>query len=112
MLSDTTGEVALGIVSLIVLALAIVALYRFHLAGAWRPIYAVSAVIAQYLNVFVLFVQLFLKVPALESLAPTQGEPQFLVTQVVVLAVFAVLAIAGAIRFRAEAVRPASQIAG
>jgi len=62
-----------GILSLVVLAVAILARYAFHLAGAWRRIYAVSAVIALYLNVFVLIVQLFQKVPALETMAPTQS---------------------------------------
>ena len=61
-----------GIVSLIVLAIALLARYRYGLAGGWRRTYAITAVIAQYLNFFVLIVQLFLKVPALHALAPTQ----------------------------------------
>jgi hypothetical protein len=89
-----------GIISLVVLAVAILALYTFHLAGAWRWIYAVSAVIALYLNVFVLVAQLFQKVPDLKDMAPTQSEPPFLLTQVVVMALFVGLAIAAAIRFR------------
>jgi hypothetical protein len=96
-----------GIVSLVVLAVAILALYTFHLAGAWRWVYAVGAVIALYLNVFVLVAQLFLKVPALHDLAPTQSEPPFLLAQVVVLALFFVLAIAAPIRFRNERLRSA-----
>ena len=70
-----------GILSLVVLAVAILARYAFHLAGAWRWIYVVSAAVALYLNVFVLIVQLFQKVPALKALAPTQSEPPFLLTQ-------------------------------
>ncbi len=66
-----------GIVSLIVLALAILARYAFHLAGGWRRTYVITAMIALYLNVFVLIVQLFEKVPALRALAPTQSEPAF-----------------------------------
>jgi len=54
---------------------ALLARYAFHLAGVWRRSYVVSAVIALYLNVFVLIVQLFLKVPTLQKRAPTQSEP-------------------------------------
>src|SRR5947209_16218329 len=64
-----------GIISLLVLAIAILARYVFHLAGAWRWIYVVSAMIALYLNVFVGVVQSFLKAPALHALAPTGKEP-------------------------------------
>jgi hypothetical protein len=96
-----------GIVSLLVLAVAIFARYARHLAGAWRRIYVVTAMIALYLNVFVLVAQLFQKVPALKVTAPTQSEPPFLVTQLVVMGLFVVLTIAAAIRFRNEAVRTA-----
>jgi hypothetical protein len=67
----------------------------FHLIGAWRWIYVVGAATALYLNVFVLIVQAFLKVPLLNALAPTQTEPPFLITQVVVLAIFVVLTVLG-----------------
>jgi len=89
-----------GIVSLVVLAVAIVARYVQHLAGAWRWVYAAAAVVALYLNVFVLIVQLFRKVPALAATAPTQSEPPFLVTQLVVMALFVMLAIAAPKKFR------------
>jgi len=89
-----------GIVSLLVLPIAIFARYRRHLAGPWRWIYVVSAMIGLYLNVFVLVVQSFLKLPALKSLAPTQSEPPFKLTQLVVLVVFVVIAVVGVIRFR------------
>jgi hypothetical protein len=85
-----------GIVSLVVLALAILARYAFQLAGGWRRTYVVSAMIALYLNVFVLIAQTFMKVPALKALAPTQSEPPFLFTQVVVMGLFVVLTIAAA----------------
>ena len=100
-----TPALALGILSLLVLAVAVVARYAVHLAGAWRPIYVVSAVIALYFNVFVLVVQLFQKVRALHALAPTQSEPPFLVTQIIVLALFVAIAIGGAIRFHVEPTR-------
>jgi len=77
-----------GIVSLVVLAIAILALYALRLAGAWRWIYVVSAVMALYLNVFVGVVQAFQKLPLLASLAPTQSEPPFLIAQSVVLVIF------------------------
>ncbi len=93
-----------GIISLLVLAVAIFARYRSHLAGAWRWIYVVGAVAALYFNVFVLVVQSFLKVPALKEVAPTQSEPPFVVTQLVVMALFVVLGIVTVIRFRRGAV--------
>ena len=82
------------------LAIAILARYSRHLAGGWRRTYVISAVIALYLNVFVLIVQLFEKVPALNALAPTQSEPPFKITQVVVMAVFVVLGILAVRGFR------------
>ena len=80
-----------GIISLVALALAILALYVYGLAGFWRWIYVATAVVALYLNVFVAVVQAFQKLPALHSLAPTQSEPPFLIAQTVVLAIFVVL---------------------
>jgi hypothetical protein len=90
---------AVGIISLVVLAAAIIARYSFHFEGAWRWIYVVGAVLALYLNVFVLIVQAFQKVPALKSKAPTQSEPPFVLTQLVALAVFVGVAIAAVMRF-------------
>jgi len=75
----------LGIISLVVLAIAIPARYVFNLADSLRWIYVVGASMALYLNVFVLIAQLFMKVPALKALAPTQSEPPFLVAQLLVL---------------------------
>lgn len=89
-----------GIISLVVLAVAIIARYAFRLAGPWRVVYVLGAGIALYLNVFVLVVQLFRKVPALNALAPTQSEPPFALTQGAVLVVFVVLVAAAAMRFR------------
>jgi hypothetical protein len=93
-----------GILSLVVLAVAIPARYVYHLAGAWRKVYVVAASIALYLNVFVLVVQGFLKVPALKVLAPTQSEPPFLIAQLVVLVVFVGLTILSAKRFHIDPV--------
>ena len=91
-----------GIISLIVLAVAIAALYMFHLAGAWRWIYVISAATALYLNVFVLVFQAFEKVPALKALAPTQKEPPFLLAQLVVLIVYLGFTILAAKKFHIE----------
>ncbi len=96
-----------GIVSLIALAVAIFALYGRGLAGGWRRSYVIGAVISLYLNVFVLIAQSFMKISALKALAPTQSEPPFLGTQVVVMVVFIVLGILAAKRFPAEAVHAA-----
>jgi hypothetical protein len=95
-----TPAIALGIMSLSVLAVAIFARYPRQLAGHWRWIYVVTAVIALYFNVFVLVVQTFEKIPALHALAPTQTKPPFKLTQLVVLAIFVLLGIIAAIRFR------------
>ena len=92
-----------GVVSLVVLAL-IVALYGLHLRGVWRAIYVVSAGLALYFNVFVGVVQAFLKVPALHALAPQQTEAPFVAAQLLVLAVFIVLTVVAARRFRGAAV--------
>jgi len=89
-----------GAISLVILTVAIIARYARHLAGAWRWIYVLTAVIALYFNVFIGIVQAFLRVPALKELAPTQTEPAFLVAQIATLALFAGLAVAGAIKFR------------
>jgi hypothetical protein len=96
-----------GIISLVVLAVAILARYALHLAGAWRRIYVVCAAVALYLNVFVGVVQAFQKVPALATMAPRQTEPPFVVTQLVVLALFIVLTIVATKRFRGKPVRTA-----
>ncbi len=93
---------AVGVLSLILLALAVAAYYAFHLGGAWRLIYVCSAVAALYLNVFVLVVQSFMKVSFLHDLAPTQSEPPFAVTQGIVLLAFIALGVWAAIRFHPE----------
>ncbi len=90
-----------GIISLVVLAIAIAARYVRHLAGPWRRTYAITAVVALYFNTFVAVVQAFKKVPALETLAPTQTEAPFLVAQLAVLAAFVALGILAARKAKA-----------
>ena len=89
-----------GIISLVFLVIAVLALYSFRLAGAWRSTYVVAATISLYLNVFVLVAQSFLKLPALHALAPTQQEPPFAIAQGVVLLIFIVLGVLAVKRFR------------
>jgi hypothetical protein len=96
-----------GVISLVVLAVAILALYGRHLAGPWRWIYVVGAVLSLYLNVFVGVVQAFQKLPFLQPLAPTQSELPFLIVQIVVMAIFVALGIFAARRFHPGAMKPA-----
>jgi uncharacterized membrane protein SirB2 len=95
-----------GAISLVVLAIALLALYARHLAGHWRWIYVVTATVALYLNVFVGVVQAFQKLPSLASLAPTQSEPPFLIAQFVVLAIFIVLGVVAVRAFHPPANSP------
>jgi hypothetical protein len=92
-----------AIVSLVFLAIAFFALYGRRLAGAWRWIYALSAVTALYLNAFVLVVQTFRRVPELRALAPTESEPPFMYAQLATLAVFVVFAAIAAIKLKPNA---------
>jgi hypothetical protein len=89
----------IGILSLVLLAVACIALYGMQLSGAWRWIYVVTAMISLYLNVFVLVIQSFLKVPALHALAPSvpPSEPPFAIVQGIVL-LFFIIVIIGAVR--------------
>jgi hypothetical protein len=91
-----------GALSLVLLAIACIALYGMKLSGAWRWIYAVTALLSLYLNVFVLVIQGFLKVPALHALAPGEppGGPVFAVVQGIVLVFFVVVIIGAVRRFR------------
>ena len=93
-----------GVISLVVLAVAIAALYGLHLRSTWRAIYVVSVGLALYLNVFVGVVQAFLKVPALHTLAPQQTEAPFVAAQLSVLALFIGLTAMAVRRFRGAAV--------
>jgi len=100
--SHITPGIVVGILSMIVLAGAIVARYALRLAGAWRPIYVVCATLALYFNCFVLVVQSFEKVPALHAAAPTQKEPPFAVAQLVVLVLFVVAGVLAVKRFHPQ----------
>lgn len=94
----------IGITSLVVLGVAVLARYGRQMERAWRWIYAVCAVLALYLNVFVAVVQSFVKIPTVHSLAPTQKEPPFLVVQIVVMAIFVVIGIFAVKKFHIKPV--------
>jgi hypothetical protein len=98
-----TPAIGVGILSCVILAIALFAYYGKRLAGAWRWIYVVTAIASLYLNAFVLVVQSFVKVAALNALAPTQSEPPFAMTQAAVLAIFVLIGIGAAINFRPTA---------
>jgi hypothetical protein len=94
--------VKVGAISLVVLAIALVARYAMRMAGKWRATYVVTAALALYLNCFVLVVKLFMKIPALHALAPKGNEPPFAVAQGVVLVGFVALTVLAVKRFRPE----------
>src|SRR5215472_2701773 len=95
-----TPALGVGTLACVILLITLFALYKEHLLGAWRWIYAIAAVASLYLNVFVLVVQSFVKVSALNALAPTQTKPPFAITQVAVLAIFILITLIAAIKFR------------
>jgi hypothetical protein len=99
-LHGLTPAVILGIISLVVLTSTFVARYALGMRGAWCWIYVLGAVVALYFNCFVLVVQSFLKIPALNALAPTGSEPPFAVVQGLVLLFFLVTGYLAVKRFR------------
>jgi hypothetical protein len=107
-----TPGIGVGIVSVIILAIAIIARYLRHLAGGWRKGYVVTAVMALYFNVFVLVVQLFEKVPPLQAIAPTQTELPFAAAQIAVLALFVGLGVQATRRFQSAPPPTARAAAG
>jgi hypothetical protein len=95
-----TPGIVLGVLSLISLLLAAIALYGGHLSGAWRGTYVIDAALSLYFNFFVLIAQLFNKVPALKAIAPSPAAPAFGITQLIVMAIFAALTILALKKFR------------
>ena len=96
-----------GIVALVVMLPTLLAIYTFHLRGAWRPVYVVGAIVSLWFNVFVLIAQAFLKVPALHELAPNGSEPPFAVAQGVVFAIFIAITVLALRRNRRPDILPA-----
>ena len=107
-ISGLTPGIVIGVISLFVLAIAVYARYVGRLAGTWRLTYIITAVIALYLNFFVLIVQSFLKVPALHALAPTGSELPFAIAQGVALTGFIILGVLASKRFREHSVSAAA----
>ena len=101
-----TPAIGTGIVSTAVLAATIPARYAFRMVGPWRWVYVVGAVVSLYLNCFVLVVQAFLKVPALNELAPQGTEPPFAISQGIVLVLFVIAGYLAVRRFRPTAPQP------
>jgi len=102
-----TPALGTGAVSIVLLAVALIALYAKHLAGAWRWIYVVTAIAALYFNVLVLIVQSFEKLTLLNPAAPVVGPPfagpanaHFEIAQVAALGLFIVLGVLAVLRFR------------
>jgi len=100
-----------GAISLVALAIAVLAYYRYRVSGSWRWIYVVAALVALYLNVFVGVVQAFAKIPFLHSLAATQSDPPFVITQVVVLLGFIAFGVIAVKSFRPGTQEPALRAA-
>jgi hypothetical protein len=98
-----TPAIKLGIISMVVLAVALAARYLLRLAGIWRTTFVITSALALYLNCFVLVVQTFLKIPAIHALAPTQTEPPFKIAQATLLVIFIALTILAVRGFRRSA---------
>jgi hypothetical protein len=90
----------LGVIELVVVAIAAAALYGYHLARAWSGIYVVTIVLTVYFNVFVAVTQAFLKIGSLHALAPSGKEPPFLVAQLLMLALAVLIGVTALRRFR------------
>ena len=101
----------IGLISLVVLALAIAALYAYHLVGGWRWVYIAGAVFSLYLNAFVGVVQAFQKIPLLHPLAPTGSEPPFVIAQLLVLAFFLWIGLRALKKFRFYSSGPGLRVA-
>jgi len=95
-----TPGLGVGIISCVILLIALYAYCGKRLTDAWRWIYVVTAIAALYFNIVVLIVQSFQKVAALTALAPTQSEPPFLIAQIAMMAIFILIAIVALIKFR------------
>ena len=100
-----TPALAVGYVSSAVLIVTLLALYVFRLAGPWRSIYVIGALVALYLNTFVGVVQSFQKISFVNGLAPTQSEPPFFIAQSIVLAIFVMLGYFAIKRFHPSPIR-------
>lgn len=99
-ITKLTPGLVIGTISLVILAIAVFALYSKKLAGGWRTLYVVTAVIAQFFNVLVLIVQSFMKIPALHAMAPKGDETVVKVVQICALALLIVLGVVASRNFK------------
>ncbi len=97
-----------GVVELVVVVIAALALYVGRLARAWRGIYVATVVLAVYLNVFVAVAQAFMKIEVLHAFAPTGKEPPFLIAQLVTVALFVVFGVMAFKRYRGRTISAAN----
>jgi hypothetical protein len=102
-ITKVTPGLVIGGISLLVLAIALFALYSKKLASGWRTVYVVTAVIAQFFNVLVLIVQSFMKIGVLHAMAPTGEEPVVKIVQVCALVLLIALGIAAGRKFHPAA---------
>ncbi len=80
-----TPAIIVGIICLLIFIPTALARYTFHLAGIWRAVFVIGALVLLFFNCLVLIIQSFQKIPALNVLAPTGNEPPILVAQVALL---------------------------
>jgi hypothetical protein len=102
-ITKVTPGLVIGAISLVVLAVALFALYSKKLSGGWRTVYVTTAVIAQFFNVLVLIVQSFMKIPALHAMAPTPDASIIKICQLVALLLLIILGIVAAKGFKVAA---------
>jgi hypothetical protein len=99
-ITKLTPGLVIGAISMVVLTIALFALYGKKLAGGWRTVYVVTAVMAQFFNVLVLIVQSFQKIPALHAHAPTDDAPIVKIVQVCALVLCVALGVVAGKKFR------------
>jgi hypothetical protein len=95
--TKVTPGIVLGIVSLIILGIAIIALYGFHLQGLWRTSYVLSSMVPFYFNLAILFAIGFVRIPTLRQLASATDGTAFKIAEALLL-VLATSVIAIAVR--------------
>jgi hypothetical protein len=98
--NGVTPGIIVGIICVLIFVPTAFARYMFHMAGIWRPVFVVGALALLYFNCLVLIVQSFQKIPSLNALAPTGGEPPVTISQAVLLVIFLLVGFFSVRRFR------------
>jgi hypothetical protein len=91
-----------GVLALIAFAAAAYGRYIANFAGLWRSIYVIGIVASEFFLAFVGVAQAFGKITALNALAPTQSEPPFAITQLVLLLICAIIGVVGVRGYRRD----------